>query len=102
MPDPPHGLCRGGPSYGSHRRAVEPATPARTPAQLRRAALAVEQRCTAVYASMVDRDRDPYDTLTPEFEYWPVADPTAVEGEPMAGGIAQGSFWLSGRILEQP
>ena len=27
-----------------------------------------------------------------------VADPTAVEGEPMAGGIAQGSFWLSGRL----
>ena len=33
--------------------SYEPATPARTPAQLRRAALAVEQRCTAVYASMV-------------------------------------------------
>jgi hypothetical protein len=27
-----------------------------------------------------------------------VADPLVVDGEPMAGGIAQGSFWLSGRL----
>jgi hypothetical protein len=42
----------------------------------------------SVYASMVDRDRDPYDTLTPEFEYWPVADPAAVV--PMSTGIQYG------------
>jgi hypothetical protein len=33
--------------------SYEPATPARTTSQLRRAALLVEQRCTAVYADMV-------------------------------------------------
>lgn len=33
--------------------SYDPATPARTSAQLRRAALSVEQRCAAVYADMV-------------------------------------------------
>ena len=27
-----------------------------------------------------------------------VADPVVVEGEPIAGGVARGSFWLSGRL----
>jgi hypothetical protein len=42
----------------------------------------------SVFANMVDRDRDPYDTLTPAFEYWPVADPTAVT--PLTTGIQSG------------
>lgn len=42
----------------------------------------------SVFADMVDRDRDPYDTLTPEFEYWPVADPAATT--PHTTGIEYG------------
>jgi hypothetical protein len=42
----------------------------------------------SVYADMADRDRDPYDTLTPELEFWPVADPTAVT--PLTTGIEYG------------
>ena len=32
-------------------------------------------------------------------EYDVVADPTVVEGEPVVGGVVQGQFWLSGRLL---
>ncbi|BCB82041.1 hypothetical protein GCM10022251_52930 [Phytohabitans flavus] len=40
------------------------------------------------YAKMTDRDRDPYDLLTPEFEFWPLADPTATT--PMTWGTSSG------------
>lgn len=48
----------------------------------------------SVFADMVDRDRDPGDTLTPEFEYWPVADPTAVTS--LTTGIESGGNGLFG------
>jgi hypothetical protein len=59
----------------------------------------------SVFADMADRDRDPYDTLTPEFEYWPVADPTAVI--PLTTGIeygGNGTFGIGnvpGKILTE-
>ncbi|WP_346537884.1 hypothetical protein [Micromonospora sp. DPT] len=46
------------------------------------------------YADMTDRDRDPADSLTPEFEFWPLADPSAVT--PMETGISSGADGLSG------
>jgi hypothetical protein len=48
----------------------------------------------SVFADLVDRDRDPGDQLTPEFEYWPVADPTAVT--PLTTGIQSGGNGLFG------
>jgi hypothetical protein len=36
-------------------------------------------------------------TLGGEFDV--VADPEVVKGEPVAGGVVQGSFWLTGRWL---
>jgi hypothetical protein len=30
-----------------------------------------------------------------------VADPESVEGEPTVGGAVQGSFWLSGRVVQE-
>jgi hypothetical protein len=48
----------------------------------------------SVFADMVDRDRDPGDLMTPEFEYWPVADPTAVT--PLTAGIESGGNGLFG------
>lgn len=45
-------------------------------------------------ADMTDRDRDPYDTLTPEFEFWPLADPSATTA--MSTAISSGGDGLSG------
>ncbi|MEV4491577.1 hypothetical protein AB0K04_15835 [Micromonospora coxensis] len=48
----------------------------------------------SAYADMTDRDRDPSDSLTPGFEFWPVADPTTVT--PMETAISSGPDGLSG------
>ena len=31
-----------------------------------------------------------------------VADPESIEGRPTVGGVVQGSFWLSGRVVQEP
>ncbi|MBQ1072355.1 hypothetical protein KBX06_04115 [Micromonospora sp. C31] len=48
----------------------------------------------SAYANMTDRDRDPGDSLTPEFEFWPVADPSAVTA--MQTAVSSGGDGLSG------
>ncbi|HEY0700596.1 MAG TPA: hypothetical protein VGD43_22665, partial [Micromonospora sp.] len=48
----------------------------------------------SAYANMTDPDRDPGDQLTPEFEFWPVADPTAITA--MSWGISSGGDGLDG------
>jgi hypothetical protein len=48
----------------------------------------------SVFADMTDADRSPSDPLTPEFEWWPVSDPTAVTL--MTTGIASGGSGLYG------
>lgn len=48
----------------------------------------------SVFADMTDRDRDPGDSLTPEFEFWPLADPSATTA--MTTGISSGGDGLSG------
>lgn len=44
-------------------------------------------------ADMTDRDRDPYDALTPGFEFWPVADPSAVT--PVEAAVSSGGDGLN-------
>ncbi|MFG3687857.1 hypothetical protein [Micromonospora sp. NPDC047740] len=48
----------------------------------------------SAYADMTDRDRDPGDRLTPEFEFWPLADPSATTA--MRTSISSGGDGLSG------
>ncbi|MFD6568654.1 hypothetical protein [Micromonospora profundi] len=48
----------------------------------------------SAYANMTDRDRDPGDVLTPEFEFWPIADPSAVT--PIPAAISSGPDGLDG------
>lgn len=47
----------------------------------------------SVGADMTDRDRDPGDSLTPEMEFWPVADPGTTTA--MSTGISSGADGLS-------
>ncbi|MEU9829555.1 hypothetical protein [Micromonospora chersina] len=48
----------------------------------------------SAYADMTDRDREPGDILTPEFEFWPLSDPSAITA--MTTGISSGWDGLSG------
>ncbi len=49
---------------------------------------------TSAFAKMDDRDRNPGDQMTPEFEFWSTADPTVKT--PMTWGISSGGDGLTG------
>ncbi|MBG6069197.1 hypothetical protein [Micromonospora ureilytica] len=47
----------------------------------------------SAHANMTDRDRDPYDELTAEMQFWPLADPSAVT--PVDPGTSSGADGLN-------